>query len=169
MWPVLGRTSRYDLSMKRALLLLAVTISGLASSAEPVAYPDNFRSWSHVKSGVIGPQHQNFSSLGGIHHVYANKEGMDGYRTRSFPEKSVIVFEWLEWAEKDGAVAEGPRRQVDVMVKDSQRYAATGGWGFQRFVKDSKTELAAAPTPQQCFACHNQLKVDGLVLSKYRE
>lgn len=155
--------------MKHALLLLAATLAGFAIAAEPVVYPDNFRSWSHVKSGVIGPQHKNFSSSGGIHHVYANSKAMQGYRTRSFPEQSVIVFEWLEWAEKDGGVLEGPRRQVDVMVKDSQRYAATGGWGFQRFVKDSKTELAAEPTPQQCFACHNRLKVDGLVLSKYRE
>ena len=65
---------------------------------------------------------------------------------------------------------EGPRRQVDVMVKDSQRYASTGGWGFQRFVKDSKTELAESPSPQQCFACHDQNeKQNDLVLGKYRE
>jgi len=155
--------------MKRTLLLLAVTIAGLAHGAASVPYPENFRSWSHVKSGVIGPQHKNFAALGGIHHVYANEPAMAGYRTRDFPEKSVIVFEWLEWSEQDGAVLEGPRRQVDVMVKDSQRYASTGGWGFQRFVKDSKTELAEAPTPEQCFACHNQLKKDGLVLGAYRQ
>ena len=164
--------------MKRALLILAATVTGSiligrpsvsADGAATVAYPDGFRSWSHVKSGVIGPQHPNFASLGGIHHVYANPEAMAGYRTRKFPEASAIVFEWLEWREQEGALLEGPRRQVDVMVKDSQRYAATGGWGFQRFVKDSKTELASAPTPQQCFACHDQLKQDGLVLSKYRE
>ena len=156
--------------MKRTALLLAVTIAGLANGASTVPYPENFRSWSHVKSGVIGPQHKNFAILGGIHHVYANPEAMAGYRTRQFPEQSVIVFEWLEWREKDGAVLEGPRRQVDVMVKDSQRYASTGGWGFQRFVKDSKTELAEAPTPQQCFACHDQTESqDGLVLGKYRE
>ena len=60
-------------------------------------------------------------------------------------------------------------RQLDVMVKDARRFAATGGWGFQRFVKDSKTQLAAAPTPQQCFSCHNRLKKDGLVLSTGRQ
>jgi len=155
--------------MKRAALLLAVTIAGSAIGADTVPYPENFRSWSHVKSGVIGPQHKNFASSGGLHHIYANKEAMTGYRTSKFPEQSVIVFEWLEWSEKDGAFLEGPRRQVDVMVKDSQRYQSTGGWGFQRFVKDSKTELAESPTPQVCFACHNQLKKDDLVLSKYRE
>jgi hypothetical protein len=165
--------------MKRAVLVLGASIaasillwrqSASADDAATVAYPEKFRSWSHVKSGVIGPQHQSFSMVGGIHHVYANKEAMAGYRTRKFPEQSVIVFEWLEWAEKDGKILEGPRRQVDVMVKDSQRFASTGGWGFQRFMKDSKTELASAPnTPQQCFSCHDKLKQDGLVLSKYRE
>jgi Cytochrome P460 len=162
--------------MKRTVLVLAAAVLGSIflgrqSSADDgaiVAYPENFRSWSHVKSGVIGPQHKNFANAGGIHHVYANKEAMAGYRTRKFPEQSVIVFEWLEWQEKDGAILEGPRRQVDVMVKDSQRFATTGGWGFQRFVKDTR-EPASAPTPQQCFACHDQLKQDGLVLSKYRE
>ena len=153
--------------MKRTALLLAVMIAGSAA-ADTVPYPENFRLWSHVKSGVIGPQHKNFAMNGGLHHVYANKEAMVGYRTRQFPEASVIVFEWLEWVEKDGAFLEGPRRQVDVMVKDSKRYADTGGWGFQRFVKDTR-ELASAPTPQVCFACHNQLKKDDLVLSKYRE
>ena len=153
--------------MKRTALLVVLAITGSANSADTVPYPESFRTWSHVKSGVIGLQHKNFASLGGLHHVYANKEAMAGYKTRQFPEQSVIVFEWLEWAEKDGAILEGPRRQIDVMVKDSKRYAQTGGWGFQRFVKDSR-ELAAAPTPQDCFACHNQLKEDGLVLSKYR-
>ena len=86
-----------------------------------------------------------------------------------FPEQSVIVFERLEWSEKDGAFLEGRRRQVDVMVKDSQRHASTGGWGFERFVKANKTEPAESPTPQQCFACHHQLKKNDLVLSKYRE
>jgi Cytochrome P460 len=153
--------------MKHAAFLLAVAIAASAA-ADTVPYPENFRLWSHVKSGVIGPEHKNFAMNGGLHHVYANKEAMTGYRTRQFPEASVIVFEWLEWAEKDGAFLEGPRRQVDVMVKDSKRYASTGGWGFQRFVKDTR-EPASGPTPQQCFACHDQLKKDGLVLSTYRE
>jgi len=154
--------------MKRTALLLTLAIAGSAHSADTVPYPENFRTWSHVKSGVIGPEHKNFASVGGIHHVYANQQAMAGYRTRQFPEQSVVVFEWLEWAEKDGAFLEGPRRQVDVMVKDSKRYASTGGWGFQRFVKSTR-EPASAPTPQDCFACHDKLKEDGLVLSKYRE
>ena len=161
------------MKLAAAVLLAALPASALAwqaagSSAATVAYPEGYRTWTHVKSGVIGPNHQNYASLGGFQHIYANAQGMTGYRTRVFPEGSIIAFDWLEMRENAGAYAEGPRRQVDVMVKDSARFAATGGWGFQRFVKDSKTERAATPSPQDCFACHNNLKKDGLVLSSYR-
>ena len=140
-----------------------------ATADAPVAYPEGYRSWVHVKSALVSPAHANFATQGGFQHVYANPEAMAGYRTRAFPEGSIVVFDWLEMRDTAGAFAEGPRRQVDVMVKDSKRFATTGGWGFQRFVKDSRTELAATPTPQQCFACHDKLKKDGLVLSSYRQ
>jgi hypothetical protein len=136
--------------------------------ADPVPYPEGYRGWSHVKSGVISPAHANFATVGGFQHIYANPQAMIGYRTRSFPEGSVIAFDWLEMRDSAGTFSEGRRRQVDVMVKDSVHFATSGGWGFQRFVGDSKTQLAAAPTPQQCFACHQRLKKDGLVLSAYR-
>jgi hypothetical protein len=134
----------------------------------PVPYPEGYRGWAHVKSATVGPASKRFASIGGFQHIYANTEAMVGYRTRAFPEGSVVVVDWLEMQETEGAFAEGPRRQIDVMMKDSTRFATTGGWGFQRFVKDSKTELAATPRPQQCFACHDQRKKDGLVLSTYR-
>jgi hypothetical protein len=156
------------------LLLLALPGSALAwhlsaPSDAPVAYPEGYRSWTHVKSALVSPTHQSFASIGGFQHIYANPQAMAGYRTRAFPEGSIVVFDWLEMRDKAGAFEEGPRRQVDVMVKDSQRFATTGGWGFQRFVKDSKTELAATPSPQQCFTCHDRLKKDDLVLSSYRQ
>ena len=159
-----------------SLVVLAALLGSWALQQPPapqragaaVPYPDGYRSWSHVKSGVIGPTHRHFATNGGFQHIYGNAEAMAGYRTRSFPEGAIIAFDWLEMRDTAGALQEGPRRQVDVMMKDSKRFATTGGWGFQRFVKDSKTERAAAPTPQQCFACHDQLKRDGLVLSRYR-
>lgn len=162
--------------MKLATLLFLLTSIGSilawrsdsTQTIAPPAYPEGYRGWVHVKSGLISPAHKRFPSNGGFQHIYANPKAMVGYRTRAFPEGSTVVFDWLEMRDQDGAFEEGPRRQVDVMVKDSRRFATTGGWGFQRFVKDSRTELAATPTPQECFACHEKLKKDGLVLSSYR-
>jgi hypothetical protein len=159
--------------MKLATLMwLAVlsvgTLGWQPPGGEQVAYPDGYRDWVHVKSELLSPAHQSFTTNGGFHHIYANPEAMNGYRSRTFADGSIIVFDWLEMKDNNGLFVEGPRRQVDVMVKDSKRFAKSGGWGFQRFVKDSKVERAAAPSPEQCFACHEKLKKDGLVLSSYR-
>ena len=158
------------LFMAAAVAMPAAAIGRQQLTTGAVAeYPEDYRNWTHVKSSVIGPAHANFAVSGGFQHIYANAQAMQGYRTRQFPEGSVIAFDWLEMKESNGAITEGPRRQVDVMVKDAKRFGSTGGWGFQRYVKDSKVELAAAPTPPQCFACHDKLKKDGLVLSSYRQ
>jgi hypothetical protein len=106
--------------------LWQATLSADAPSA--ITYPEGYRTWSHVKSTVISPTHKSFADSGGFQHIYANTEAMAGYRTREFTEGSVIVFEWLDMRDTDGAFVEGPRRRVDVMVKDSQRFATTGGW-----------------------------------------
>jgi Cytochrome P460 len=161
------------MKLATVLLLLALPGSVLWQTSAPSDsspdYPEGYRGWVHVKSGLIGPAHKNFVTTGGFQHIYANPQAMIGYRTRAFPEGSSVVFDWLEMQDVSGAFQEGPRRQVDVMVKDSQRFAKTGGWGFQRFVKDSRTERAAAPSPTQCFTCHDSLKKDDLILSSYRQ
>ena len=155
-----------------ALVVVLVAHSGWraqhAGSTNDVAYPDGYRAWTHVKSALVGPGHRRFETVGGFQHIYANPRAMEGYRTRVFPEGSVVVVDWLELRDNAGAFDEGPRRQLDVMIKDSLRFAKTGGWGFQRFAKDSRTDRAAAPTSQECFACHMQLKKDGLILSRFR-
>ena len=153
----------------RTLLFTLILLTSQTATSDQVAYPEGYRTWAHVKSTMVGPTHKNFATLGGFQHIYANEAAMTGYRTRNFPEGSVITFDWLELTENNGAFAEGPRRQLDVMIKDSKRFASTGGWGFQRFVKDSKTERASTPSPQDCFACHDRLKKDGLVLSALRQ
>src|SRR4051812_6436871 len=102
--------------MKLATLFLLLTF---VAAEAPVAYPEGYRSWTHVKSGAIGPAGSQYSTIGGFQHIYANTQAMVGYRTRAFPEGSVVVFDWLEMRDKAGAFEEGPRRQVDVMEKDS--------------------------------------------------
>lgn len=134
-----------------------------------VPYPADYRDWTHVKSTLISPSHARFAAVGGFQHFYANAKAMIGYRTRNFPEGSVVVVDWIGMQDVNGAFLAGPRYQIDVMVRDSVRYAASGGWGFQRFVKDSPTERAAAPTPQQCHACHAAQGTDGLVISTYQK
>jgi hypothetical protein len=152
-----------------ALTVCALALGATPTSAPPpaaVAYPAGFRQWEHVKSTLLAPGAPRFDTDGGFHHIYANPAAMRGYLSRQFPDGSVIVFDWLAMREVNGLYLEGPRRQTDVMVKDATRFAATGGWGFQRFAGDGGSQPASRPTPGQCFSCHQKRQVDGLVLSR---
>src|SRR5437899_11105382 len=87
-------------------LVIIVVLLAVVRADAPVAYPEGYRKWTHVKSGAIGPASSQYSSIGGFQHIYANAQAMAGYRTRVFPEGSVVVFDWLEMRDKAGAFEE---------------------------------------------------------------
>jgi hypothetical protein len=104
-----------------------------ARESKPVAYPTGYRDFTHVKSMVIQQGHPLFEAFGGIHHIYANPIAVTGYRTGTFPDGSVIVFDLLEAPAEKGGITEGPRKVLAVMVKDQAAFKETGGWGFEGF------------------------------------
>jgi hypothetical protein len=157
--------------MRSALLstLVAVTASVPADSAPPVPYPEGYRQWSHVKSMVIQPGHALYEAFGGIHHLYANKKAAQGYRSGRFADGAVIVFDLLDAKSVDNTVQEGARKVVGVMHKDAKKYAATGGWGYEGFKGDSKTDRAVAGNAATaCHACHQAQKDKDFVFSAWR-
>ena len=149
-------------------LLIGMGVA-LASSSEPVPYPQGYRQWQHVKSMVIQNGHSLYGAFGGIHHLYANDKAMQGYRSGKFPDGAVIVFDLLEAPSADGAITEGKRKVVGVMHRDAKKYAATGGWGFEGFAGDSKTERAVGENAATaCYGCHTSQKQREFVFSSYR-
>ena len=158
-----------------ALVLLTTCLSSLGSylPARPpylVAYPQDYRRWVHVKSALIGPQNPSYARYGGLHHIYANEPATAGYRTGQFADGSVIVFDLLETRESSGTTVEGPRRFIDVMIKDSRQYAETGGWGFEEFKGDSPTQrVLTAQAQTACYSCHKAVKGHDFVFSAFRQ
>lgn len=157
--------------MKRILACLAVVgAAGAAFAGDPaVSYPKGYRDWHHVKTMVIEQGHPLFDAFGGIHHLYANKKAIDGYKAGTFPDGSVIVFDLLEATRVDGAVTEGKRKVVGVMVKNAKTYAKTGGWGFEGFKGDSQTDrVVGANADSACFQCHTAQNGKDFVFSVLR-
>jgi len=58
----------------------------------------------------------------------------------------------------------GPPTNIQFMVKDSKKYAATGGWGFADF-KDGKP--SSEEMHKNCFPCHEPLKAQDYVFTRY--
>ncbi len=57
-----------------------------------------------------------------------------------------------------------PATNIQFMVKDSIKYASTGGWGFAQFNDGKPADEALHNT---CFACHVPVKTRDFVFTHY--
>lgn len=162
-----------DIIMKSKLLvvlagmLVAVATNSYAEESG-ISFPQGYRNWLHVKSMLIQPGHALENPFQGIHHVYANGRAATGLKTGTYADGSVLVFDLLSYAEKDKTIQEGERKLIGVMHKDSAKYSATGGWGFEGFAGNSKTERLVKDGGKSCFDCHTAQKAKDYLFSELR-
>jgi hypothetical protein len=145
----------------------AIGESAVSSKSDGVAFPEGYRSWTHVSSAhnTAGPRGP------GMHHIYANAKAMEGYRTGRFPDGAIIVFDRFGLQVCGSTSTIGKRQMVDIMVRDSARYRETGGWAFDEFVGDSRTQHAFTPAQSvtTCFNCHTQRKDSAYVFTSFSD
>jgi hypothetical protein len=145
--------------MRMPWLAVAAAATGLIAAADaPIARPDGFRTWTHVLTDVAGPASPAAPKYEGFHSIYANAKARDGYATGKWADGAVIVFDVLAAEHGAGdATTPGKRKFIDVMVRDSRRYAATGGWGYTEFTWPDKARVAQIEAnPQGCDGCHQK-------------
>lgn len=141
---------------------------GYAESGK-VEYPEGYRQWAHIKSMLIEPGHPLENPFQGLHHVYGNTNAIKGLKNGSFPEGSVLVFDLLQYNKGEHVIQEGERKLIGVMQKDNKAFGATGGWGFEAFPKNSKTDRVVGDGGKSCFSCHTSQKERGYVFSRLRK
>jgi hypothetical protein len=161
------------MSLKKlsAAACAAILFAQAPAIAGEVKYPEDFRLFPHVTTGLVTPGFIfNGVDLGaqvpGLHNIYANRPALQGYRRLAgsgggkaeFNDGSVIVFDlWQPGVLNSGTGSftfQEKRLAVAVMEKSSTKYASTGGWGFQVFDPVTRAPLLDAAAQQQCFACH---------------
>lgn len=157
--------------MRNHLIITSLTLvlSFPVGAGEGPDYPEGYRLWTHVKSMTIHPGHPLENPFLGIHHLYANPQALEGYRAGDFGDGSVVVFDLLQSVTADSASSEGDRVLVGVMVKDRQRYADTGGWGFQGWAGNSRDETLVSDRGAACYDCHKAQRSRGYVFSAWRD
>jgi hypothetical protein len=166
------------MSRKFAVVLgsagVLVLFSALAVAADNgVPFPNGLRDWFLVNSLTAGADSALFGHVSGMHHIYVNAKGLATLKAGGslpFPDGTVFADDVHEFSVKDEASLEGIKKAVTVMVKDSKKYAATGGWGFQVWAggDPAKPQLAdLAQTVPACFVCHTPQKAHDYVFSTY--
>jgi hypothetical protein len=131
--------------------------------------PPGYRDWRLIS---VSHEAGNLNSIGA---VLGNDVAIKAYREGKlpFPDGTIIAalhYGHVPSAENNKVFGQaqsfvpGAATNIQFMVKDSTKYAATGGWGFATFI-DGKP--AAAASMKSCFPCHSQAKASDLVFTHY--
>jgi cytochrome P460 len=159
----------HRLTWRRALCALSALalLSASVLDARSAQFPDGFRRWVHVSTGVIMPKTSpQLASEEGMHHIFANPEAVAGYASGRFADGSILVYELRDATQQNGVIVEGGRKRVDVMIKDARRSGDTGGWRFERFWSDGRPLDDARESGAACFQCHSKAGAQGFVFSR---
>ena len=143
---------------------------GEAAPIFGVKIPPGYRDWKLIS---VAHEEGNLNDLRAIlGNDIAVKAAREG--TLPFPDGSIVAriawsYDPLEESSKafgrlQSFVAGAPKNGVQFMVKDSRKYAATGGWGFAQF-NDGKPASEAAHNT--CFPCHQTVKARDFVFNRY--
>jgi Cytochrome P460 len=154
------------------------TASGQADEVAAPIYgvklPAGYRDWKLIAVNhlVIGKVDQLRAQFGNEIAIKAFKEGKV-----PFPDGTIIAAQhWTRVPSEDNnkvldgafpgaqSFVVGSVANVQFMVKDSKKYAATGGWGFADF-KDGKPGDEALH--KTCFPCHAPAKDRDYVFTHY--
>jgi hypothetical protein len=165
------------------LLVAAVALTGVVvymahasgrpdGEADPVfgiTIPPRYRDWK-----LISVAHEE-GNLNDLRALLGNDVAIKAYREGKLPFPDGTIIARLAWSyvpsEENNKVfgrsqsfVAGSATNIQFMVKDSRKYAATGGWGFAQF-KDGKP--AGAALLKTCFPCHEPVKARDFVFTRY--
>jgi hypothetical protein len=157
--------------------------NGEAAPIYGVKIPEGYRDWRLISvkqltgkqlTGAGGELRQLRAELGNDLAIKAFRDG-----TLPFPDGAIVAA--LHWNE-DSSDADnqalaagfptaglksffaGSAVNAQFMVKDSKKYAASGGWGFADFTKGKPGDQALHA---QCFPCHAPAKDRDYVFTRY--
>jgi hypothetical protein len=134
--------------------------------------PPGYRDWR-----VVTVAHEA-GDLNDIRAVLGNDIAIKAYREGKlpFPEGAIVGrIAWSHVASEENNKTFGRDQSfvagaptdlyLQFMVKDSKKYAATGGWGYSSFGKDGKPTDEASM--QSCYPCHQAINTRDFVFARY--
>lgn len=166
------------------ILALAVALGGGVAALAPalgdadgpaapvfgIKLPEGYRDWR-----LVSVAHEE-GKLNDLRAILGNDTAIDAFRAgkQTFPDGTIIArLAWdyeplpeskAAFGQAQSYVAVHPKNGVQFMVKDSTKYAATGGWGFAHF-NDGKP--GDAKIHEACFACHQAAASRDFVFARY--
>jgi hypothetical protein len=168
--PLLATAAIVALSLGGGVIFSARGADDESTPIFGIKLPPGYRDWR-----LISVAHEE-GNLNDLRAILGNDVAIKAARDGTLPYPDGTIIARLAWsydplAESEKAfgrhqsfVAGPPKNGVQFMVKDSTKYASTGGWGFAHF-DDGKP--ASEAVHNTCFACHATVKERDFVFNRY--
>jgi hypothetical protein len=141
-----------------------------APAAFVTKMPAGYRDYRFIN---VAHEAGNLNSLGAM---LGNDVAIKAYRMKTlpFPDGTIIAALHYTHSPNDEnnqifgqpqSFTPGKPTNIQFMIKDSKKYAATGGWGFGNFNPDGT--LGAPASMNSCYPCHARNKAHDLVFTQY--
>jgi len=149
--------------------LTSARADGETAPAFGETLPPGYRDWR-----LISVAHEE-GKLNDIRAILGNDIATKTYRDGTFPFPDGAIIARLAWnyvsSEENNkafgghqSFVAGTPTNVQFMIKDSAKYASTGGWGFAQFNDGKPVEVARL---SNCFSCHVPVKSRDFVFTQY--
>lgn len=156
----------------------------VADVSDAITLPPGYRNWELISVAALGPP------VNDVRAKLGNDSAMNALRQGTVPYADGSIIARLAWKQtqdpqtvnafrlqaaqahlSEAAIAKllsasfvaGSPTNVQFMIKDSKKYASTGGWGFAQFTNGKPDTVAV----QTCFACHAPAKATDFVFTRY--
>lgn len=145
-------------------LLAASAFGAPPSPSNTIQFPQTYKNWR-----VIGVSHRDDNQS--LRAITGNAAAIQAVRSgKTDPWPDGVILGKLVWKDSrhplwQPALVPGELVHVEFMVKDSKKYAATGGWGFARWVGNTLKPLDNEGG-QPCFECHKAAAASDYVFTR---
>jgi hypothetical protein len=135
----------------------------IAVAPTGVTIPKGYRNWQ-----VVAPSQRDDKDE--IRVILGNNIAMKALRAKQLPFPDGAILAKLAWkrvksVEFDNTFVPGEPQRIEFMEKNAKKYAATGGWGFGRFVNGAPADEKQHGT---CWPCHEaNVKGNDWVFTRY--
>jgi Haem-binding domain/Cytochrome P460 len=145
-----------------------IASAGSAQTVSPapngIAFLPEYKDWKAISSTERFDNHTLRQILGNDMAVKAIAEN----KINPWPDGTAFAkIAWFQQADANGLVHPGAFYQVEFMIRDSQKYAATKGWGWARWRgADLKPYGKDSHFADECVGCHSPLEKTNYVFTK---
>ena len=129
-----------------------------------IAFPSDYKNWKPISSTERFDNNTIRQILGNDIAIKAIAEN----KINPWPDGATFAkIAWIEQTGADGVIRPGAFFQVEFMIRDSQKYANTLGWGWARWRgADLKPYGKDANFVDECVGCHRPLSDTNYVFTE---